>query len=63
MTTQLQALLDAALQLPDADRGELANTLYDSLDDTSTLVDEDDWGDELKRRIDDYRSGKSVPVP
>ena len=63
MTTQLQALLDAALQLPDADRGELANKLYDSLDDTSTLIDEDDWGDELKRRIDDYRSGKSVPVP
>ncbi len=63
MATQLQALLDAALQLPDADRGTLANKLYDSLDDASTLVDEDNWGEELKRRLDDHRSGKSVAVP
>ena len=63
MSTQLQELLDAAMQLPEADRGELADKLYDSLDDPSTLVDEDGWGDELKRRLDDFRSGKSIPVP
>ena len=63
MSTQLQSLLDAALLLPESERGELADKLYESLDDASTLVDNDGWGEELKHRLDDYRSGKSVPVP
>ena len=51
------------MQLPEDDRGVLADKLYESLDDASSLVDEDGWAGELKRRLDDYRNGKSVPVP
>ena len=61
MSTQLQTLLDAALQLPESERGELAARLMDTLDDAPEFHEE--WDDELKRRLEDYRSGKSVPVP
>jgi putative addiction module component (TIGR02574 family) len=63
MSTRLQSLLDAALLLPESERGELAARLMDTLDDAPEELDDDEWAVELKQRLDDYRSGKSIPVP
>ena len=57
MSTQLQTLLDAALQLPESERGELAVRLLNTLDDDS------EEAEELQRRIDDARSGAATTVP
>ncbi len=61
MTTQLQAVVNAALQLPEAERGELADRLLDTLQELPDFHEE--WDDEIRRRLEGYRSGKSVPVP
>jgi putative addiction module component (TIGR02574 family) len=61
MSTQMQTLLDAAMQLPESERGELAVRLLNTLDDAPEFHEE--WDDELKGRLEDYRSGKTVPVP
>jgi len=59
MSTQLQSVLDAALLLSENERGELAARLLETIDDT----DEAEWAEELQRRIDDVRSGRTPPVP
>ena len=61
MSTQMQTLFDAALQLPEAERGELADRLLDTLLEFPDFHEE--WDDEIERRLEDYRSGKSIPVP
>ena len=61
MTTQLQAVVNAALQLPEAERGELADRLLDTLQELPDFHEE--WDDEIQRRLEHYRSSKSVPVP
>ena len=59
MTPQLSDLLQKALTLSTQDRGLLLNRLIESLDEgpPEDGVDEA-WDDEIKRRIDDIRSGK-----
>jgi putative addiction module component (TIGR02574 family) len=59
MTPQLSDLLQKALTLSTQDRGLLINLLIESLDEgpPEDGVDEA-WDDEIKRRIDDIRSGK-----
>ena len=59
MTPQLSDLLQKALTLSTQDRGLLINRLIESLDEgpPEDGVDEA-WDDEIKRRIDDIRSGK-----
>ncbi len=49
MSTQVQTLLEAALELSEIEREELAGRIYDSLSDPETEVDEDGWSEELKR--------------
>ena len=63
MSTQLQSVLDAALRLPEAERGELATRLMDTLNHASVEADESGWTEELLRRIDDVRSGRETTVP
>ncbi len=58
MSTQVKTLLEAALELSEIEREELAERITDSLGDTETEVDEDGWSDELKRRVDTQRAGK-----
>ena len=60
MSTQVQTLLEAALELSEIEREELAERIYDSLGDPETEVDDDAWSDELKRRVDNAKSGKTV---
>ena len=57
MSTQMQTLLDAAMQLPESERGELAARLLD------TLGDDSEEAKELQRRIDAVRSGTATTVP
>ena len=63
MSTQVQTLLEAALELSEIEREELAERIYDSLGDPETEVDDDAWSDELKRRVDNAKSGKTVGIP
>ncbi len=63
MSTQLQSLFDAALQLPESERGELAERLLETLHESSEEAEEAAWAEELQRRIDDVRSGADATVP
>lgn len=64
MTAEAQRLLEAALNLPDAERAELAAILADSIGDGHTEAElEAAWIAEAKRRLEDIRSGKSRTVP
>ena len=62
MSTQVQTLLEAALELSEIEREELAERIYDSLGDPETEVDDDAWSDELKRRVDNAKSGKAEAI-
>ena len=61
MSTQQQSLFDAALLLPESERGELAARLMDSLHDTPEF--HGDWDEEIARRIDDMQSGRDPGIP
>ena len=41
----------------------MANSLLDSLDETEDEDAEAAWGDEIKRRVDDIRSGQVKTIP
>jgi putative addiction module component (TIGR02574 family) len=64
VTAEAERLLEAAMKLPDAERAELAAILTDSIGDGhSDEETEAAWLDEAKRRLADFRSGKSQAVP
>lgn len=57
-------LLDAALQLPEEARIDLANRLFESLEPAEDEGDvEAAWAEEIKRRIDDLTSGREKAIP
>jgi putative addiction module component (TIGR02574 family) len=59
MTPQLSDLLEKALTLSPQDRGLLINRLIESLDEAPAEEGvEQAWDGEIKRRVDDIRSGK-----
>ena len=63
MTQEAAELLKKALALPVEERADLASTLIDSLD---AIIDENveaAWQDEIRRRIEDVRSGKVSSIP
>ena len=63
MTAEAERVLEAALDLPDAERAELAAILTDSIGDGAPDVEiEAAWIAEAKRRLADIRSGKSETV-
>jgi putative addiction module component (TIGR02574 family) len=64
VTDEAKRILEAAMALPDSERAMLAAVLTDSLGDGSTPEEiEAAWLLEVKRRIADLDSGRSVPVP
>ena len=67
MAAQLQSVLDAALQLPDADREALAERLWESLGDEEPAVGDHpfaaEWDEEIRQRVEDMRSGKEPGIP
>jgi putative addiction module component (TIGR02574 family) len=56
-------LLKQALALPPEARAALAGSLLESLDDTVDESAEDEWRQEIARRIAELDSGKVKPVP
>ena len=63
MTEEAKRILEAALQLADAERAALAAVLKDSIGDGSTAEEiEAAWLDEAERRRDELRSGRAKTV-
>lgn len=63
VTAEAERVLEAALDLPEDERAELAAILTDSLGDGSPDAQiEAAWVAEAKRRLADIRSGKSKTV-
>jgi putative addiction module component (TIGR02574 family) len=59
MSSQVSELLEKALALSVQDRGLLIDRLIDSLDDGPAEEGvEAAWDEEIKRRVDDVRSGR-----
>jgi putative addiction module component (TIGR02574 family) len=64
MTPQVLEVLDKALALSIKDRGLLIDRLVESLDDGPAEEGvEAAWADEIKRRVDDIRSGRVKTIP
>ncbi len=63
MTQDVSELLKKALALPAEARAALADSLLDSLDDTVDATAEEEWSQEILRRIQELDSGKARPVP
>lgn len=63
MSQSPQQLLDEALKMPLADRGQLAALLIESLEsDVENGVDEA-WAEEISRRVDDIKAGRVQMIP
>jgi putative addiction module component (TIGR02574 family) len=63
MTQEVTELLKKALALPPEARAALAGSLLESLDDTVDASAEDEWNEEIARRIQELDSGKVKPIP
>jgi putative addiction module component (TIGR02574 family) len=63
MSPDVSELLKKALALPAEARAALAGSLLDSLDETVDTSAEEEWSQEIARRIEELDSGKVRPVP
>jgi len=68
MSPQLQAVLVAALQLPESERGELVSLFFDTFEEPEDSLDDipefhPEWEDEIRRRVEDLRSGREPGIP
>ena len=64
MTPQVSELLEKALALSTQERGLLIDQLIQSLDEGPPEEGvEEAWAEEIKRRVDDIRSGKVKMIP
>lgn len=63
MTKEAAELLKKALALSERERADLACTLMDSLDTAIEQNVEAAWQEEIRRRIEDVRSGRVSLVP
>ncbi len=64
MTPQLSEVLEKALALSTQERGVVIDRLIESLDDEPAEEGaEAAWEEEIKRRVDDIRSGKVELIP
>lgn len=64
MSSQVSELLERALALSVEERGLLIDRLVESLDKEPVEEGvEAAWGEEIKRRVDDIRSGRVKTIP
>jgi putative addiction module component (TIGR02574 family) len=63
MTTQTQAVFDAALALPEAERALLAERLLESLSPEPDELTDDELLAELERRSADFEHGTADAIP
>ncbi len=59
MNRSASEILDAALALPEADRGKIADKLVESLDGDLDPDAESAWADEIERRLAGIEAGQS----
>ena len=63
-TVQVSEVLEKALTLSAQDRGALIDRLIESLDEGPAEAGvEEAWASEIKRRVDEIRSGKARMIP
>jgi putative addiction module component (TIGR02574 family) len=62
MSQEASDLLKKALNLPVAERAELAGSLIESLDEADEESVQTAWDIEIVRRMEDLNSGKVKPV-
>lgn len=59
MATEVAEVIRLAMEFPPAEREEIARTLLESIDDADDQAELDAaWRTEIRRRIEDIRSGK-----
>ncbi|HWF05626.1 MAG TPA: addiction module protein [Candidatus Angelobacter sp.] len=63
MTQEADDLLKKALALSEQDRATLAGSLIESLDEAEELSVQNEWNDEIARRIEALDSGKAKTIP
>ena len=64
MTPQVSELLEKALTLSTQERGLLIDRLVETLDNEPAEEGvEAAWDEEIKRRVDDIRSGRVTTIP
>jgi putative addiction module component (TIGR02574 family) len=63
MTQEVSELLKKALALPAEARAALAGSLLESLDDKIDPAAEEEWSQEIARRIQELDSGSVRPIP
>ncbi len=63
MTQEVSEFLKKALALPPEVRAALAGSLLESLEDTLDAGAEEEWNQEIARRIAELDSGKVKPIP
>lgn len=63
MNDTSQNLLERAMNLPETDRGRLAEQLLASLESATDADREAAWSNEIHQRLEEVRSGKSKPIP
>ena len=63
MNSQTQAVLDAALALPEAERAELVDRLLESLPPEIEGFTDDEFYAELERRSAEIEQGIVKPIP
>lgn len=63
MAKQLDDVASEALKMPRESRAKLAEALAESLGGDSPGDIDQAWSAEIRRRLDDLRSGRTKPVP
>jgi putative addiction module component (TIGR02574 family) len=63
MTTTLEKIKKQIIALPMEERAELAHELILSLDQTASTDVEKSWNTEIKKRLDEIKSGKANGRP
>ena len=63
MSLNSNAITEAALSLPDAERATLAGKLLDSLSEMADPDIDAAWAVEAKRRLAEYQSGEHQTIP
>jgi putative addiction module component (TIGR02574 family) len=63
VSNEVSELLKKALALPPEARAALAGSLFESLDDAVDQSAEEEWNQEIARRIAELDSGKVKPIP
>lgn len=62
MTKRAQSVLEQALKLSARERVEIANELFESVEESSLRGLSPEWREEIERRVENLLSGKTKPI-